>query len=146
MLVTFLNIYQIHIRSSKFLIHAKFFSSTGLFHLKQIFKFFNFSHIALWGWTRFFWMSGLAKVKFLLPQLPHLTIWNKKLKKLLLWGTGLIWSKFSICSRKNNPIQPCKIHIFFPFIFWGKFFSMGPYYLRAPLCIVGLDSRYKYWR
>ena len=91
-----------------------------------------------------FLISGLAKVKHRVlytkvsAKLPHLTIWNKKLKNLLLWDTGLIWSKFSFCSIKNNPIQPCEIHIFFPFIFGGNFFLMDPYYLRAPLCIVKL--------
>ena len=101
---------------------------------------------AQWGRTRFFWISGLAKEKLRVlytkdsAKLPHLTIWNKKLKNLLLWGTGLIWSKFSFCSRKNNPIQPCEIHIFFPFIFGGKIFLMGPYYLRAPLCTGRLET------
>ena len=65
-------------------------------------------------------------------QFGGLRIWNKKLKKWLLWGTGMIWRKFSICSRKNNPIQPCKIHLFFPYIFGGQFFLTGSLLFESP--------------
>ena len=104
------------------------FNSESL-HWLGVFKCLILTTNAQWGRTRFFWISGLAKVKHRVlytkvsAKLPHLTIWNKKLTNFLLWGTGLIWSKFSFCSWKNKPIQPCEIHIFFPFIFWGKIFS-----------------------
>ena len=66
-------------------------------------------------------------------QFGGLRIWNKKLKKWLLWGTGMIWRKFSICSRKNNPIQPCKIHLFFPYIFGGQILLTGSLLIESPL-------------
>ena len=58
-------------------------------------------------------------------QFGGLRIWNKNLKKWLLWGTGMIWRKFSICSRKNNPIQPCTLYntCIFPLYFFEEFFD-----------------------
>ena len=70
-------------------------------------------------------------------QFGGLRIWNKKLKKWLLWGTGMIWRKFSICSRKNNPIQPCKIHLFFPYIFGGQIFFDWVLTIWEPYCAPG---------
>ena len=63
-------------------------------------------------------------------QFGRLRIWNKKFKKLLLWGTGGIWRKFSFCSKKTIPSSPVKYIYFFLLFFWGKILLLDPYYLK----------------